>query len=55
MALHSETLEPMVVYMPLYDTPDIPPGTLWVRPATMFTELVTVNGESVPRFRKIED
>lgn len=55
MALHSETMELMVVYQPLYETPDVPPGTLWVRPAAMFTEQVHVNGETMARFRKIED
>lgn len=50
-ALHSETLEPMVVYRPLYDTPDIPEGTLWVRPAAMFEEMVSVGDGELPRFR----
>jgi hypothetical protein len=45
MARHSETLEWMVVYRPLYGE-----GGLWVRPAAMFMENVTVNGSSVPRF-----
>ena len=47
---HSETLEPMVVYRPLYDTPDIPEGTLWVRPAAMFGEMVSVGDGELPRF-----
>jgi hypothetical protein len=50
MALHSETLESMVVYKPLYETPDVPPGTLWVRPATMFLELVDTADGKVQRF-----
>lgn len=50
-ALHSETLEALVVYKPLYPTPDVPEGTLWVRPEAMFSEMVLVNGEEVPRFR----
>ncbi len=40
----------MVVYRALYGNHDI-----WVRPATMWNELVTVNGEQVPRFRYIPD
>ncbi len=48
-AKHSETLEAMVVYRSLTD------GGYWVRPAYMWNELVTVNGESVPRFAKIKD
>lgn len=49
-ALHSETLEPLVVYEALYENPR---GKLWVRPAAMFAEHVTVDGERVPRFRRI--
>jgi hypothetical protein len=50
MALHSETLEEMVVYKPLYETPDIAPGTLWVRPAAMFLETVETAQGEVQRF-----
>jgi hypothetical protein len=50
MALHSETLESMVVYKPLYETPDVPPGTLWVRPAAMFLEMVKTADGKVQRF-----
>jgi hypothetical protein len=53
-ALHSETLEKMVVYKPLYSTPDIPDGTLWVRPLRMFEEMVEVNGVQVKRFERME-
>lgn len=53
LALHSETLEQMVVYRPLYETPDIPAGTLWVRPYTMYFENVMVDGQSIPRFYKL--
>lgn len=48
VATHSETLEPMVVYRALYGA-----YGLWVRPATMWNELVEVSGEQVPRFRYI--
>lgn len=44
-ATHSETLEPMVVYRPLYGE-----GKLWVRPASMWEEQVSVDGSLVPRF-----
>ena len=53
MALHSETLEPMVVYRPLYATPDIPEGTLWIRPAAMFLELVETESGQLQRFSKL--
>jgi len=46
VANHSETLEKLVVYRH-------GDGELWVRPLTMFTELVEVNGKKVPRFRHI--
>lgn len=49
-AKHSETLEEMVVYKALYGE-----GQLWVRPAHMWDEDVTVNGQSVKRFTYIKD
>jgi len=48
MATHSETLEPMVVYQALYGERGI-----WVRPASMWSELVEVNGVQVERFTYI--
>ena len=48
VARHSETLEPLVVYRPLYNDTG-----LWVRPLSMFVEEVTVNGERVPRFARM--
>ena len=50
VAKHSETKEDLVVYVTLYEN-DM--ANLWVRPLTMFTEEVEVNGQMVPRFRKI--
>lgn len=47
-ATHSETLETMVVYRPLYGD-----GGLWVRPAAMFAEQITVNGIRQPRFARL--
>lgn len=49
-ALHSETLEEMVVYVSLYDNPK---AQVWVRPAKMFFGKVLVNGKKVPRFKKV--
>ena len=46
-ARHSETLEPMTVYRALYGE-----HGLWVRPAAMFTEQVTIEGELQARFQK---
>lgn len=45
VATHSETMEPMVVYRALYGE-----FGLWVRPASMWNELVEVDGKTVPRF-----
>ena len=50
LALHSETLEDMVVYRALYGE-----GELWVRPLAMFEETVEVDGRRVARFERIEE
>jgi hypothetical protein len=42
---HSETLEPLVLYRPLYNA-----SGLWVRPFAMFNETVIVDGREVKRF-----
>ena len=47
---HSETLQPMTLYRALYGE-----RGLWVRPAEMFLEQVTVHGITQPRFTKISD
>lgn len=44
-ALHSESEEHVVVYRALYGD-----YGLWVRPLEMFTESVTKDGRSQPRF-----
>lgn len=50
VALHSETLEEMVVYRALYDD-----QKLWVRPAHMWEEEVEVDGKTVKRFELISN
>lgn len=50
IAKHSESLEPMVVYRALYGE-----GGLWVRPASMWNEIVTRDGKSFPRFERISE
>jgi hypothetical protein len=42
---HSETLEPLVLYRPLYND-----SGLWVRPYTMFFGTIELDGVSQPRF-----
>ena len=49
VARHSETLEPLVVYRPLYNA-----SGLWVRPHAMFFGQVEVAGRSQPRFTRVE-
>jgi hypothetical protein len=49
VARHSETDEALVVYRPLYGE-----GGLWVRPLAMFVEEVEVDGQAVPRFRRLD-
>jgi hypothetical protein len=50
VARHSETEEQLVVYRPLYGE-----GEMWVRPLAMFTETVEHEGQTVPRFRRVEN
>ena len=49
-AQHSETEESLVVYRCLYGE-----YGAWVRPLTMFTETVMVDGKQVPRFELIKN
>ncbi len=46
---HSETLEKMVLYRALYGK-----GELWVRPVSMWDEIVEVDGRKVKRFELAE-
>lgn len=48
VALHTETNEQLVIYRPLYASQ----YSLFARPHAMFTEFVTINGETKPRFIK---
>lgn len=47
VATHSETEEKLVVYRCLYGNFD-----LWVRPLAQFNDIIELNGEQVPRFKK---
>jgi hypothetical protein len=51
VALHSETLEPMVIYRPLYKTN----VKLFARPYAMFVEQVENEGTQIPRYQKISE
>lgn len=48
VARHSETLEPHVVYRPLYNTTG-----LWLRPLAMFVEEIDHDGRRQPRFAPV--
>jgi hypothetical protein len=50
LAKHSETLEDIVVYKATYQNEG---ENLWVRPLTMFTETLIVEGVEQRRFTKI--
>ncbi|HTL80254.1 MAG TPA: DUF1653 domain-containing protein [Bacteroidia bacterium] len=47
---HSETLEEMVLYKALYESPEFGKDQLWVRPLKMFSGRVMVEGKEVARF-----
>jgi hypothetical protein len=50
LARHSETNEEMVVYKALYGK-----GEYWVRPASMWNEMVERDGKIYQRFTYIEE
>lgn len=50
VARHSETLEPLVLYRPLYND-----SGLWVRPYAMFFEDVEHQGRRQPRFALVTE
>ena len=50
IAKHSETLEPLVVYRALYGA-----GEIWVRPASMWNEVIERDGKTFPRFTYIDE
>ena len=45
VARHSETLEPLVMYRPLYNDTG-----WWLRPFAMFVEEIEIDGKRQPRF-----
>ena len=51
VALDTETLEPSVIYRPLYDSK----VSYWVRPYAMFTESIKVGDTWIPQFRKVQE
>ena len=49
IARHSETLEPLVLYRPLYNVTG-----LWVRPHAMFFGSISVDGSTQRRFAPMD-
>ena len=49
IAKHSETLEEMVVYQALYGE-----GGIWVRPLSMFEEIIERDGKTFKRFEEVQ-
>lgn len=48
MVRHSETLEPLVLYRPLYND-----SGWWVRPFALFVEQIEIDGQLQPRFAAV--
>lgn len=49
-ARHSETLEPLVLYRPLYNA-----SGYWVRPHAMFFGMVSIDGKALRRFAPMDE
>ncbi|MGE5472687.1 MAG: DUF1653 domain-containing protein [Ignavibacteriales bacterium] len=53
VAKHSETLEDYVVYMSLHECRTGGIGSFWIRPRSMFEEVINHEGKDVFRFEYI--
>jgi len=49
----TESLEKQVVYQALYDDKDFGTNAIWIRPLSMFSETIIIDGNEVPRFTKV--
>ena len=54
VALHTETLEELVIYKALYHSKKFDAHQLWVRPKSMFLEELEFNGKTTQRFTFLE-
>ncbi|MDR0967668.1 MAG: DUF1653 domain-containing protein [Rickettsiales bacterium] len=52
LAKHSEDLSDLVVYQALYEG-EFPYGQTWVRPVSIWNEMVEINGQKIPRFTEV--
>jgi len=48
---NTETMEDFVVYKSLYEVPEFPLGSIWIRPKEMFLGEKEVNGKKMLRFK----
>jgi hypothetical protein len=55
MGRHSETWETFVIYTSLPKVPIMEPPRIWIRPYSMFTGEVEVDGVKQPRFKYITE
>ncbi|NQU99785.1 MAG: DUF1653 domain-containing protein [Parcubacteria group bacterium] len=54
-AIHSETLEKLVIYKALYNSKNFGKNSIWVRPKKMFLEKIIIKGKKIPRFKLINN
>ncbi len=54
VAVHSETLEELVLYKSLYDSDKYPKGTVWARPKEMFLDYIDKGEKKLKRFEFLE-
>jgi hypothetical protein len=52
LAKHSETLEPLVIYISLYENET---SQIWARPLEMFIDEVELDGKKIPRYKFISE
>ncbi len=51
VAVYEPTMEPVVIYEALYNNEV---SKLWVRPEEEFSGMVNIDGELIPRFKKVD-
>lgn len=54
-AKHTETLEDLIIYKPLYKSKILEKNVTWARPKKIFLENVNINREEIPRFKYIKN
>ncbi len=53
-ALHSETMQELVIYLHPDPVKGLGANTMWARPKEMFQETITRDGKEMQRFKFIE-